>query len=356
MFTRKTVFIVGAGASSEAGRKGIGFPLGRELAVQISKLLWLDVDDWGHPQPHSSNGDFFRKIRQHFGNNGDILNNHLPIARLIGEGVQLAGSIDEFIDTFKDDEREEKVTLLGKAAIGHLILKAERASRIFVDPNRRNGFDFGALNDTWYPRFGEMLTRSVPASATAKLFENVSIVCFNYDRCIEEYLSHFLAARYGLELKGARELVEGLPIYRPYGSLGNLPSPNRPNGIAFGRDADRISIASYVDQLKTFTEQVDEKDVLPSIRSTVSKAEVLVFLGFNFQNTPNIEILRPSGKPKWMRVYSTAIGVSDDDVQAVQNTLMSMWRRSIPGSAPPQIKNNLTCAKLFDNFKLSLAA
>ena len=45
------------------------------------------------------------------------------------------------------------------------------------------------VDDTWYSAFAQILFQDVPHSQVNGVFDGISIVCFNYDRCIEHYLT-----------------------------------------------------------------------------------------------------------------------------------------------------------------------
>ena len=43
-----------------------------------------------------------------------------------------------------------------------------------------------------------------PAQDADQVFSNLAIICFNYDRCVEQFLIHWLARAYALQFEEVR--------------------------------------------------------------------------------------------------------------------------------------------------------
>jgi len=67
-----------------------------------------------------------------------------------------------------------------------------------------------------------MLTEGVKCADVDEIFNNVSIVCFNYDRCIEIFLKEALITYYKIDEIKSVDLVGRLNIIHPYGSVGHF--------------------------------------------------------------------------------------------------------------------------------------
>ena len=113
------------------------------------------------------------------------------------------------------------------------------------------------------------------------VFENVTIICFNYDRCIEQFLTYWLISVYGISYGDAQELVAGLKILRPYGAVAPLPIGGGA-GVDFGANLRFLDLRPLIQNIKTFTEQIGDENVMSEIRSAVAGAETIVFLGFAY--------------------------------------------------------------------------
>ena len=176
MLNSKTTFVVGAGASNEAG-----LPTGRELTATIANMIDIKFDSDGT----QSSGDsvIAHALREHVrgedGGGGDIYG-YQQAGWFIRDAMPQVSSIDSFIETHQDNE---KVKLCGKLAIVRSILEAEQNSLLFFDDrNRYAKLNFERLKGTWYNNFFRMLVVGCTRVNWRNLFNNVSFITFNYDR------------------------------------------------------------------------------------------------------------------------------------------------------------------------------
>jgi hypothetical protein len=105
-------------------------------------------------------------------------------------------------------------------------LEAERASyfyRHFADANDQPPFD---LTETWFIKFMHVLGRGVSKENAREIFDRVSFIIFNYDRCVEYFLRHALQRLYGISEQEASDIVSELHIIHPYGAVDDA--------VAFG--------------------------------------------------------------------------------------------------------------------------
>jgi hypothetical protein len=219
MFKRRTLFVIGAGASAEAK-----LPIGSELAGAISKRLDIRFDDFG--SRHVGLGDIrlFDNLKR---KQPDKARDIQQACWLIRDGVHLSNSIDDFLDLHRDNAT---LTLVGKAAVAKSILEAENASSLHYDwrqPGR--GINFPNLHPTWFNKFVKMLSRGVQKPDA--IFAKVSFVVFNYDRCIEHFLLHGLQRLYGISEQDAASICATLSIRHPYGMLAPLATSTSPKGV-----------------------------------------------------------------------------------------------------------------------------
>ena len=335
MLSSKTVFIVGAGASQE-----VDMPVGSELRDIIAKKLDMRFEQGFNPV---GEGDLkvLDRLRFTYGNE---LDSYLRACTLIKGGVGLSASIDDFIDIHRDDP---EVAVCGKLAIAAAILDKERGSKLWVDPrNIYNTIDFGTIQNTWYVAFLRLL--QVPKGKLDDLFENVTIICFNYDRCIEQFLVHAISKQYGIKQEEARSLVRKLQMFRPYGSVGDYFG-----AIPFG-SSDLPPVESVVSSLRTYTEQIENREGVKTMKTAVVEARTLVILGSAFHEN-NMTLLQPDGHVEDKRIFATRKGILDPDLPSLYYALSRLH-----GIRPP--RENLdhrnflasTCNDLFDTYKLSL--
>jgi hypothetical protein len=341
MFRRRTLFVVGAGASSE-----VNMPVGSELAKAIG--IKCDIRfEHGYP---AGNGDheLFGQLERANSQNASKLQ---PTAWLIRDGIQLASSIDDFLDLHRNNT---DLNLFGKTAIVKSILEAERQSSLYFSlANDQPSIDFGAISDTWLVKFVKALSRGRPLESVDQLFDNVAFIVFNYDRCFEYFLLHALQRLYGVDQQSAQKICGNLTIIHPYGSVGPLPS-SESVGVSFG--ASSSNCCALASGIRTYTEQVIDNSDLAKIHKLMLWAERIIFLGFAYHDQ-NLLILDPGERLTCESVYGTALGMSNDDAAVVKRQIEKMMRAPlILGTERAHIENDLTSGGLFDYFAKSLSS
>jgi hypothetical protein len=142
MFSEPTVFVIGAGASSE-----FGMPLGTELQKKIGNVLDFRRGDTGQllgdEKLHSLLHDKFKDGVQRY---YDAAN---ELSRIIRESP--FDSIDEALHWFSSSYPE--AVALGKAAIAREILAAERATLLFNKDDPDNASVPESFSNMWMPSF-----------------------------------------------------------------------------------------------------------------------------------------------------------------------------------------------------------
>jgi len=352
MFRSKTLFIVGAGASCE-----VGLPSGYQLKSKIAEILNIQYHDLVHSW--SGDGKVWEaiKLRQAeiSGQRADP-SSYRAAAIQIVEAMPQAISIDNYIDAHQGNE---KIELCGKLAIVSAILAAERSSELFY--NWRNNERFNhSINNAWYIPLFQMLTENLPKSRVSEVFTNVSFITFNYDRCIEHFFLHALQNYYQIDLSEASQVLKSLKVFHPYGSVGKLPW-QMPGGagVEFGADLGSSALLASADQIKTFTEQIEDGDDLRAIRNEVAEAETVVFLGFAFA-PQNLDLLYPNRSTNALRVFATAKNISVSDCGVIHNDVRFLLGKERDPLVPAfrdfdmALRSDLTCYQLFYEYWRSM--
>jgi hypothetical protein len=339
MLSSKTVFIVGAGASQE-----VGMPIGWELRDIIADKLDMRFE---FPDKFIGSGDskVLGRLHLKYFSTGQ-LDRYMGACKLISDGIRYSDSIDDFIDLHRD---EPMVAVCGKVAIAASILEKERESKLYVDPsNIYNTLDLDQIQGTWYLPFLRLLSTQVPKSDLDKLFENVTIICFNYDRCIEQFLYHAITKQYGIRREEALSLVAKLQIFRPYGSVGDYFGD-----VPFGSN-NLPQVETVASSLRTYTEQIENTEGLRAIKTVVAEARTIVFLGSAF-HANNMALLQPDAGAAVKWIFATRKGISESDLDRV-HYMLSALRGIKPPMLAPHERNRFasTCNDLFDEHKLAL--
>jgi hypothetical protein len=229
-------------------------------------------------------------------------------------------SIDNYIDTHS---MNHSLVLCGKLGIVRSIIEAERKSKLFTPTGSR--FDQKRALNTWYLPFFHLLTENVQRASCDTIFDNVSLIVFNYDRCVEHYLYHALQTYYAIPPEEVCNILKRLVISRPYGLVSFLQWQNvrsYPFGGGYKHEREhetamRLALVGMADRIQTFTEQVKDHAALARIRKQVQEAETVVFLGFAFHPL-NMQLLASGVTSNAKRVFATAKGISSADVAVIK--------------------------------------
>ena len=244
MLNKNTLFILGAGASMD-----YGFPSGKELLEEILNILHGYVL-------------FSKKSIDIPGQNVRINLNKIFLAHFLGycfynlhktekspfeyyKDVELfegnltrsnTASIDDFISKYSKDNSEYSV--IGKALIALAISECEVEDRLFYltkkAENEHRLYDrlvpaspssrakpYISLVNGWYNILWEKLYRQ---GTVAKNMSKASVITFNYDRSIEQYLFNSIRGMLKCGEDDATEMMNNIPLMlHRYGQIGILP-------------------------------------------------------------------------------------------------------------------------------------
>ncbi len=324
MRDRKTTLVLGAGAS-----KSFGLPLGKELKETIADDLNIMFDSGS--EQRSGSYEIVEALRtmvkNESGRSGDI-NPHRIAAVQISESMPLSLSIDEFIERHKDN------TLMadcGKLAISKAILEAERNSSLSSDENQPGKIDFNLVADSWLASFMDGLTRGRGKGELEKIFENVYIINFNYDRCVEHFCFSWLMQMYSLSEAEASEVMSTIRIFHPYGKLGSLRYENANQAIPFGGKTSSRRLLQMSERLKTYSESIEEDAALMQMRYELEQSDKLVFLGFGFhqQNMDLMQLSETASRPS-IRYYASTLGIRAPNWEIYRGRVMKTMNVSNP--------------------------
>lgn len=343
---KKLAIVVGAGASKE-----YAFPIGSELKQQIAKLLDIRFEHGIRQQT----GDHlimeaFRRICRP--ENLDA-NQYLHASWRIRDSLPQAPSIDQFIHTQRGDSCIETC---GKLAIVRAILQAEASSSLHI---RRDSsidtLDFTRTQNTWLNALFRVVIDGCTADELDERFSAISLIVFNYDRCIEQYLFHALRNYYKMGEQRAAELIGRIRIFHPYGSVGELPWQNPSEHVAYGAEPSTEQLLELKDGIKTFTEGTDpDSSDLARIRAALGFAPRVLFLGFAYHQL-NLALLAPqTTNPEGgsRRIIGTALGLSAADCAEIKLELSESFACQLEQIL---LRNDLTAAGVFGEYTRALS-
>ncbi len=333
MFKPRILFVVGAGASKEAG-----LPIGNELTATIAEKIKFKFEDFSQTAGDTRIAEALREhVRREDRRGGDI-EPYLQACRQISAAMPQAPSIDSFIHTHQGNK---EIELCGKLAIVQSILEEEQKSLLFFDPQARNARpDFNKLQKTWYNSFMPLLTEGYNKDNISNIFGSVAFIAFNYDRCIEHFLFHSLQNYYHVEPVEAAGIMQVLRIIHPYGVAGHLPwQLNNGGGVPFGNSQRGKELLALAGQIKTFTESFKDYALITDIHRLVRDAETVVFLGFAF-HPQNMDLIQPPKPSNAKHVFATAKGISGNDCTVIKTQLLEFFN-SKPQKVQVDIQKDL---------------
>jgi len=343
---KKLAIVVGAGASKE-----YSFPIGSELKQHIVKLLDIRFEHGSRQQ--SGDHLIMEALRRICRPANEDPNEYLYASWRIRDSLSQAPSIDQFIHTQRGDTRIETC---GKLAIVRAILKAEAGSSLYI---RRDGskdtLDFNRIQNTWLDALFGVVIDGCTASELDERFSAMSLIVFNYDRCIEHYFFHALRNYYKISDTRAAELIGRIRIFHPYGSVGELPWQNTSEHVAYGAEPTTEQLLTLKDRIKTFTEGTDpDSSDLARIRAALGFAPRVLFLGFAYHQL-NLALLapqktHPEGGSR--RIIGTALGLSAADCTEIMLELSESFSCL---TEQIHLRNDLTAAGAFGEYTRALS-
>lgn len=333
-FQNKTVFVVGAGGSAE-----VGLPMGADLKDKISKKLNIRYKD-GY-QLVSGDKRVVSALKA-YGQHKGIrdLNPLFQAGRKVAAAMPLALSIDNFLHMHAHDEL---VVKMGKIGIAASIMEAEASSKIMPRESDRGMLHFTADNQSWHMKFVQMALEGIQVSDVETIFDNVSVISFNYDRCILHYLCHALATQLSIDLPRAKEIASKLEIIHPYGQVGKLPLAIGQPGFEFGTPPDVWNLVEIAQGIRTFTERIDDEDMLSRMRDLIIDAQQIVFIGFAFWPI-NMELLTIAHEGENKSIFATAYGLSEAQKFAADMSII----KAFSAFGKNELSVKLIDAKAFD--------
>lgn len=349
MFKAKTVFVLGAGASAE-----VGLPVGEELKGIIAAKLDIRSD----PNQGVNFGD--ERIKEAFWERDRLrgvvqndINPYIHAAWRLRDALPLAISIDNLLDAHRDDELAK---VCGKLGIVSSILEAERKSNLSFPAGERQRLVSGLAQGTWFARFLKLLTEGTDKNNVDSIFDNISIVSFNYDRCLEHYLHEVLQIYYALESNAITKIMARLKIFHPYGSVGKLPWQEQDQTLQVPYGAERYNLLELSKQIKTYNESVDENAEIEQIAHKIHEANIIVFLGFAFHEQ-NLNMLDPKANSMPKRVYATTSGISDSNCTIIMSAIGDLLKSNqhmMPAAS--DFRKKFKCVDLLNEYSRSLTS
>ena len=336
----KTLFVVGAGASSE-----VGLPLGGTLKAVVANLLRgaksreapLGIDMLIYDAMNAAERDDLFSV-------ADLQR----AAEAIADGLRTgySASIDDYIHSQSETNDHAALELCAKLAIVRAILKAEHDSSLLG--HNKNA---PPLRTSWLASFFEWLIRGCSgATELERRLSQIGFVIFNYDRCVEYFLDREI--RRIFPVANVPSILRNVQFFHPYGVVGGIRG-GLSGGIAtFGNDPLANDLLNLTKKVKTYNESMN-KEHASMIQDAVCETESLVFLGFAF-HTQNMNLLLPfPAKTRFenlRQIVGTADGIPHVGAAKIEGDLS----RRTGFHEQLNIDHQVKCSELFRKYQYHL--
>ncbi len=283
MISRKTVLILGAGASAP-----YSYPTGVSLKNEI-------LNNCQNPQSRD-------QILAVLGCTYEFVDEFCDAFRLSGQAT-----IDEFL------EYRSEYTEIGKLVITQVLIQHEDINTLFA-------------NNDWYSDLGKALRTSFEDFDKNKL----SIITFNYDRSLEAFLFSSLKKTHNKSDIETYEKIKAIPILHIHGQVGLLPWQSQDSGAAtrkYEKSVTDDSLKKSSQSIRIIHEAEEEGDVvLKKAHLELIQAERIIFLGFGYHKA-NLDRLKLSNiKLGPDNIVGTAKGLSKLQQKTIEKSLNSNLR------------------------------
>jgi hypothetical protein len=290
MITKPTVLILGAGASSV-----YGFPTGEKL---VSNIIFNLRPLLKNETRVGVNVDWVPFLIDNFEiNEEDIYDfqEKLDYARI---------SVDAFL------EYSNEFLEVGKLAIALSLISNEKNKKLFNAD--KNWLDYLRIElDAPFDVFGE---------------NKLSIITFNYDRSIEQYLFTVLKNTYGRSNAECVEQLSKIPIIHVHGKLGSLPWQEK-NGRPYENKITPENIKLASDQIIIISESNEDSKEFRQAFELLKNADEgkIYFLGFGF-NPVNLRRLKFNELKNLKKLSPIAMETSFNFPATKQRVLADEWK------------------------------
>lgn len=316
MIVRKTVLVLGAGASEP-----YGFPLGKPLLMSICSQLRNFPDAITHIQnswPHKVTIS---------GLSGYFIECGFRYKEIDEFRLELEKSMQPSVDAFLENRPE--YLDLGKAAIAATLIPCEIESVLLSRGNAPAEGSANAHARRWY----EYLFHQMGARKEEFPQNKLTIVTFNYDRSLEFFLHTALKNSYGLMAREAADLLSCIPIIHVYGQLGK-PSFWAADGRSYSSELTSQIVKRCISEIKIITEQSGTSEELEKAHKFIRDAAVVCFLGsgyhaMNVQRLQIDDLVRP---PK--RILGSVYHLGTDEIRRVGQLFKPFWEQTTKRARP----------------------
>jgi len=299
MITRKTVLVLGAGASAP-----YGFPVGKQLARDITQLAI--------------------QLREAIQRDAGVVPFADVAMLMLGNGTLDIADVRDFPEAFRDSgcsTVDEFVEAKGnhrflrfvKVATIHLLTQHERVQDLFPDDDAVRRLH-GEEVDWYRYLFGFLRT----PNPTDFAHNQLKVITFNFDRSFEYRLFLMVRASYGLSAEDAGRLVAAIPVFHVHGALGGPRwlGESRPDSRDYSPDPSSEQQVELMDRIRLVHEELPDSELEPAWR-WLEEAQTIAFIGFGYHRLL-LQRLRMVGREPHCPVYGSTFGFTDTERMRIE--------------------------------------
>jgi hypothetical protein len=348
MIDKKTVFILGAGASC---------PYGYPSGARLRELICFD-------------GGFWQNYTGYLQNNQSVQGTKENRTREVNQFRKIFKDANiKSIDVFMADN--PKLAPTGKYIIAYEVFRAEQQSCFGEEAKRRQeqleglrqlpdkrryiwgtaGFQGG---DWYFYLYNRLIEGLVGKDALPDFSDDkISFITFNYDRSLEHFLYESLSNSFTEVLETeVIKCLKKLKILHVYGQVAPLKWQDSEQGIDYRPEINEPLLQKAATNIKTIYEQ-KESSVLNDAQKLLAQAEKIFFLGFGYAQE-NLEVLKlPDRTKRTTEIYGTAFGLEPKEKLDVREKIKE-W---LPVEFIDQVNigylmgpQNMDCLELLKNY------
>ena len=296
MIDKKTVFVLGAGASCP-----YGYPSGAQLREEICLNL-----------------------------RNKYLNHLSGAYRDVATRKNKHEEIKFFIKTFNDSTtksidlflaRNPHLAETGKSIIAYKIFDTE------INSNFRERSKYPEQD--WYFYLFDRLTEGViDFKKLSKIITNskVSFITFNYDRSLEQFLyESFRNSFINIPSHEIVAIMNDIEIIHMYGCIAPLDWQDKGTGVAYKTVITESLLNRCSSNIKTIYEQ-DNGSELEDVELLLGEAKQVFYLGFGYAEE-NMDILKvPETVESSVPIYGTALDLSEKERLDIRDKVASRFK------------------------------
>jgi hypothetical protein len=296
MIEKRTVFVLGAGASC---------PYGYPSGAQLRKQICLETHH-------------YREYLNTYYRYPDDAESHEPWERFEAFADKFFKSDTESIDIFM--VRNRQFASVGKYIIAFEVLDAESKSHFHEQ---------AVEGQNWYSYLFRHLTKGVVSEEELcdLPWEMIRFITFNYDRSLEYFLYESLRNSFtNLPVHKLFALLKRITITHVYGLIAPLEWQNPNERVDYRPQITESLLRSAAKNIKTIYEEKESAE-LREAHELLQRAERIFFLGFGYA-AENMEVLKlPELIPPACKVYGSAFNMEHGEVGHIRHTVHSARKR-----------------------------